>query len=647
MEAYSALQKALTSAPLLFHPDPSKPFLLYVNACIKGIGAALHQIQMVGDKEVEGLVCFISRQLKESKKNYGTSQLEGLCLVWALEKLYYYYYLNSCAFDFITDCIAMKSLLNMKSPRRHMMRWQIAIQEWRGSMRIVHREGAKHRNTDSLSRWELPNDHSNPAADFEEVKREIPIMAISVSTLTEDFWSRVKRSYSSGHNAACLVLILHSKESCPDLVDALEEPWKTSFKSERFVLLDGLLYRQAGNDFALVLVAQCDIQAVLHECHDSITAGHLSRDRTAERLQLVLAWWPNWILDIESYCSSCDRCQKSNRPTGKRFGLLQRIEEPKSRWEVINMDFVTALPPGGKESFNTVLVIVDRFSSRARFLPCYKDNSALDIALIFWQQVINNVGCPKVIISNRDAKFTSEFWQRLFDLLGTKLSFSTAYHPQTDGLAERMIQTLEDMICRYCAFGLSFRDGKGYTHNWVSLLPALEFTYNSSKHSTTGLTPLELERGWIPHLPKDAMLSKMVALHPTAESFRTMMDLAKRKAADSVHAAATYNAERWDKTHHKMDLKVGDLVLISTVNFNTLGGNQKLRDNFVGPFVVNAFHGKNVVEVVLTEGFDLKHPTFPISLVKKIRPSPLVWSRNMYPRVLCAHQRCLLVQFHL
>jgi hypothetical protein len=254
-----------------------------------------------------------------------------------------------------------------------MMRWQIAIQEWRGSMKIVHREGAKHRNADSLSRWALQNDHSNPAADFEEVKREIPIMAISVSTLTAEFWSRVKRSYSSDHNAVCLVLILRSKESCPDLVNALEEPWKTSFKSRRFVLLDGFLYRRAGNDCALVLVAQCDIQAVLHECHNSITAGHLAKDRTAERLQL-LAWWPNWILDVELYCSSCNRCQKSNRPTGKIFVLLQHIEEPKGLWEVINMDFVTALPPGGKESFNTFLVMVDQFSRRACFCLVTKTN---------------------------------------------------------------------------------------------------------------------------------------------------------------------------------------------------------------------------------------------------------------------------------
>jgi hypothetical protein len=112
--AYNKLKEALTTAPLLFHPDSSKPFKLYVNACMEGIGAALHQVQIVNNKPVEGPICFILRQLKDSGKRYRASQLECLCLVWALDKLYYY--LDGCHFEVITDCIALKSLLNMTTP---------------------------------------------------------------------------------------------------------------------------------------------------------------------------------------------------------------------------------------------------------------------------------------------------------------------------------------------------------------------------------------------------------------------------------------------------------------------------------------------------------------------------------------------------
>ncbi|MBW0514285.1 hypothetical protein O181_054000 [Austropuccinia psidii MF-1] len=77
-------------------------------------------------------------------------------------------------------------------------------------------------------------------------------------------------------------------------------------------------------------------------------------------------------------------------------------------------------------------------------------------------------------MSDRDPKFTSALWTNLHRLFGTKLSFSTAYHPQTDGLAERMIQTLEDMITRFCAYRLEFKDSDGFTHDWCTLIPALE-----------------------------------------------------------------------------------------------------------------------------------------------------------------------------
>lgn len=170
-------------------------------------------------------------------------------------------------------------------------------------------------------------------------------------------------------------------------------------------------------------------------CHDDITSGHLSLDRTEAKVAST-AWWPKWKEDTESYVSSCSRCQKANKQTGKRFGLLQRIEEPTYPWEVINMDFVTGLPPAGTDNCNSVLVVVDRFSRRCRFLACHKEIDAAGTALLFWEKIIVDCGLPRIIISDRDPKFTSEFWKGLTNLMGTSLAMSTSYHPQTDGLAE-------------------------------------------------------------------------------------------------------------------------------------------------------------------------------------------------------------------
>ncbi|MBW0531628.1 hypothetical protein O181_071343 [Austropuccinia psidii MF-1] len=122
------------------------------------------------------------------------------------------------------------------------------------------------------------------------------------------------------------------------------------------------------------------------------------------------------------------------------------------------MDWVTALVPGGRENFNDFLFIVDRFSKSVRCLPCHKEDTAMDTALLFWNNIIFTFGVPKIIISDREPKFTSNACTNLYDMLGTELAFSTAYHPQRDGLAERMIQTMEDIIRRFCAYGMEYKE---------------------------------------------------------------------------------------------------------------------------------------------------------------------------------------------
>ncbi|MBW0512906.1 hypothetical protein O181_052621 [Austropuccinia psidii MF-1] len=121
------------------------------------------------------------------------------------------------------------------------------------------------------------------------------------------------------------------------------------------------------------------------------------------------------------------------------------------------MDWVTRLDPGGKENFNSCLFIVYRYIKSVRCLPFHKEDTAMSTALLFWNNIISTCGIPKIIIIDRDPKFTSEFWTNLYYMLGKKLSFSTAYHPQTDGLAERMIQTMKDIMRGFCAYGMEYK----------------------------------------------------------------------------------------------------------------------------------------------------------------------------------------------
>ncbi|MBW0483154.1 hypothetical protein O181_022869 [Austropuccinia psidii MF-1] len=135
-------------------------------------------------------------------------------------------------------------------------------------------------------------------------------------------------------------------------------------------------------------------------------------------------------------------------------------------------------------------IIVERVSKSVIFLACHKEDKSIDTALSFWNNIITTCGVPKIIISDKDPKFTSEFWTNLYDILGTITSFSTAYHEQTDGLVERMIQTIEDIIRRFCAYGMEYK-----AHDWVTLLPAIQLAYNTSQNSTTWKSPSLVEEG--------------------------------------------------------------------------------------------------------------------------------------------------------
>ncbi|MBW0509148.1 hypothetical protein O181_048863 [Austropuccinia psidii MF-1] len=125
--------------------------------------------------------------------------------------------------------------------------------------------------------------------------------------------------------------------------------------------------------------------------------------------------------------------------------------------ETVHMDWVTALPPGGDSCYNGCLVLVDRYSPTPMFLPFQKDDTAMDTAIMIWNKVISHTGLFQNIISDREPKFTSALWTNLCNFFGESLSFSTAYHPQTDGLEERMMSALKEMIIRFCAYCLKFK----------------------------------------------------------------------------------------------------------------------------------------------------------------------------------------------
>ncbi|MBW0511322.1 hypothetical protein O181_051037 [Austropuccinia psidii MF-1] len=160
-----------------------------------------------------------------------------------------------------------------------------------------------------------------------------------------------------------------------------------------------------------------------------------------------------------------------------------------------------------------------------------------------------------------------------------------------------MLQTLEDMVKRFCAYGLELKDSDGFTHHWCMLIPALELAYKTSIHASTGKAPAMLEKGWNPKLPVDPLKKDLVDIHPTASRFKLLLDEVRHHANQRMTHSFEYAKQRWDKSHKAPELKVGDLILVSTLSFNNIKGPKKLKDCFAGPFIIKALHGTNAVQV--------------------------------------------------
>ncbi|MBW0506336.1 hypothetical protein O181_046051 [Austropuccinia psidii MF-1] len=398
-----------------------------------------------------------------------------------------------------------------------------------------------------FSEW-APGIGTPDSEDTESEGTETSILGISSSELHNEFFNVVMKTYVKYKQCGIFLQLLQQKYRSPELESQLEDPWLRDYKDNKFYLIYGLLYHREKHTGSLTVVDRDHISLILQECHDCPYMGHMSEGRTKERVERR-AWWPKWDQGLREYINTCGRCQKANRKHVKKYGLLKQIEEPKNPWETINMDWVTGLVPGGTENFNSCLVIADRYNKILMYVPSHKERTAMDKALLFWNNIIATCGVPKIIISDRDPKFTSEFWTNIYDLLGKELSFSTAYHLQTDGLAERLIQTMEDIIRRNCAYGMEYKDHEGYTHDWVTLLPAVKLAFNTSQNSTTGKSPSLVERGWNPLLPADHLKKNLLTIHFIAKDIYDMRKRACDTAAKCRAEAKEYKKKRYDKTH--------------------------------------------------------------------------------------------------
>ncbi len=176
-------------------------------------------------------------------------------------------------------------------------------------------------------------------------------------------------------------------------------------------------------------------ELLLKECHDGPLAGHGGAKRTITFLKKTY-YWPNLKDDAEEYVKTCLICQQNWIFNKKQVGLLQPLLIPEGPWESVSMDFMVNLLPS--RGFDAIMVVVDRFSKMAHFIPTKDEATAQEMGRLFFTHVFKHHGLPKDIVSDQNPKFTSKFWRALWKRMGSELEMNTSFRPQTNGQIERV-----------------------------------------------------------------------------------------------------------------------------------------------------------------------------------------------------------------
>ena len=305
---------------------------------------------------------------------------------------------------------------------------------------------------------------------------------------------------------------------------------------------------------------------------------------------------------IQDYINTCDTCSKIKVPRHKPYGLLQSLEVPSKPWASISMDFIVDLP--ASEGHDSVLVVVDRFSKVAHFLPCSKDIDAAGTAKLFLDQVFKLHGFPETIISDRGSVFTSKFWSRLLELCGVKRKLSTSYHPQIDGQIERVNQILEQYLRAYCDY---------QQDNWCPLLSMAEFAYNNAIQASSKQTPFFANYGYHPHFAVQPIVDAQV---PAAENRATLLREVHNELKKNVEAAQKEQAKYYDRRHMEPpDFKVGNKVWLLRRHIKTTRPSDKLDYQRLGPFVILQKIGSRAYKLQLPKTMNI-HDVFHVSLLE-------------------------------
>ncbi|KAH0652758.1 hypothetical protein KY289_030436 [Solanum tuberosum] len=483
----------------------------------------------------KNVIAYASRQLKVHERNYPTHDLELTAVVFALKIWRHYLYGVKC--EVFIDHRSLQHVFTQNDLNLRQQRWMELLKDY--DVTIQYHSGKANVVADALSR-----------------------KAVSIGSLA--YLSVTKRPLA--------------KE-----IQTLESKFIQLGISERGGVLVSIEVKAT---FIEEIKAKQFEDENLNEIKEKMSNGKsqkttLDADGVTKMYRDLkrIYWWSGMKKDIVEFVAKCQNFHQVKYEHQRLASLLQRMPILEWKWEKITMDFVVGLPKSlGK--FDSIWVVVDRLTKSTHFIPVKIDYNAEQLAKIYVKVIVRLHGVPLSIISDRGTQFTSKSWRKLHDELGTQLTFSTTFHPQTDGQSERTIQVLEDML------GACVIDFGGH---WDKFIPLCEFSYNNSYHSNIDMTPFEALYGRGCKSP-----------------------IGWFEAGDVKPLGVDLVNDAQDKTGENVLLKLSPIK--GVMRFGKKG---KLSPRYIGPFEVLECVGPVAYKLALPPNLFDVHPIFQVSMLKR------------------------------
>ena len=571
-KCFTETKRRILSFPILIHYDPSLPIEVHCDASGIGIGASIGHI-------VDGIfhaVQHASRLLSDCEKRYSTTDKEGLCIVWAVEK--FKRYLMGLPFTVYTDHRALSWLQSKEKLPPRLQRYALQLQGH--DMTIKYRAGKRNQDADALSR--------HPVSNPEETEENLMLFAMAMMNDIPDPFSKE---------------VIEEQEKDPyfgPICRALKFDDETRKGVANYALVDGVLFkvkhRKTGEKMTLC-VPRSLREDILYSIHDDVFGCHMGVVKTIDKLRERF-YFRNMEQFVRNYIKSCKSCLTRKKPREKPTGFLKPIEVGKP-FDMVGIDLWGPIKKSA--SGNKMVIVCTDYLTRYVEMKAVPDGSAWQVALFLVENVIKNHGCPSKLLTDRGRVFMADIMKDLYEILGIDKIYTTKYRPQTDGLTEAFNKTLGDMVSHYVSLD---------QQDWDRHLPLLQFSYNTTKNASTNYTPFFLVHGREARLPVDVQFEipsldteGNITYYPYM--LKDKLAAARVIAKENITKSQERSSKYYNEKRKPSDFKLNDDVLVYNPR-SYKGKTNKILHRFTGPFRIIEVRPNNTVKIKSLSGRKLK-----------------------------------------